>query len=78
MDPIGNGLGVSPSNRMVVCTPGLVDAALRSREEYHYGFNDSPIIAGALAFASAVLYSEDPRHGQVIGGRLAVRSPFRK
>ena len=59
-------------------TPELIDAALRLREQYHYAFYDSLIIAGARATGSAILYSEDLQHGQVIDGVLTIRSPFRR
>ena len=57
-------------------TPELVFAALRLREQYRYGFYDSLIIAGARMTGSAVLYSEDMQHGQVIDGALTIKSPF--
>jgi predicted nucleic acid-binding protein len=57
-------------------TPELVFAALRLREQYRYGFYDSLIIAGARMTGSAILYSEDMQHGQVIDGALTIRSPF--
>lgn len=57
-------------------TPELVFAALRLREQYHYGFYDSLIIAGARMTGSVILYSEDMQHGQVIDGALTIQSPF--
>jgi predicted nucleic acid-binding protein len=57
-------------------TPELIAAALRLREQYRYGFYDSLIIAGARMTGSAILYSEDLRHGQIIDGALTIRSPF--
>ncbi|MBI5911414.1 MAG: PIN domain-containing protein [Betaproteobacteria bacterium] len=57
-------------------TPELIVAALRLREQYRYGFYDSLIIAGARMTGSAILYSEDMQHGQVIDGALTIQSPF--
>ena len=57
-------------------TPELIFAALRLRERYRYGFYDSLIIAGARMTGSAILYSEDMQHGQVIDGALTIKSPF--
>ena len=57
-------------------TPELVFAALRLREQYRYGFYDSLIIAGAGMTGSAILYSEDMQHGQVIDSALTIKSPF--
>jgi predicted nucleic acid-binding protein len=57
-------------------TPELVFAALRFREQTHYSFYDSLIIAGARMTGSAILYSEDMQHGQVIDGALTIQSPF--
>ena len=57
-------------------TPELIFAALRLREQYRYGFYDSLIIAGARTTGSAILYSEDMQHGQVIDGALTIQSPF--
>lgn len=57
-------------------TPELIFAALRIREQYRYGFYDSLIVAGAQMTGSAILYSEDMQHGQVIDGALTIQSPF--
>lgn len=46
------------------------------REQYRYSFYDSLIIAGARMTGSAILYSEDMQHGQVIDAALTIQSPF--
>ena len=45
-------------------------------ERYGFGHYDSLIIAAALQTGSAILYSEDMQHGQVIDGRLTLTNPF--
>jgi len=57
-------------------TPELIFAALRIREQYRTGFYDGLIIAAARMTGSAILYSEDMQHGQVIDGVLTIQSPF--
>lgn len=43
-----------------------------------YGFShyDSLIVATALSFDCALLYTEDLQHGQVVDDRLILRNPF--
>ena len=45
-------------------------------ERYGFGHYASLIIAAALQTGSAILYSEDMQHGQVIDGRLTLINPF--
>ena len=45
-------------------------------ERYGLGHYDSLIIAAALQTGSAILYTEDMQHGQVIDGRLTLTNPF--
>jgi predicted nucleic acid-binding protein len=63
----------------VDCRPltcDLVHAAVRLGARLGYSHYDSQIIAAALAAESAVLYSEDMQHGQVIDGTLTIVNPF--
>ena len=52
-------------------------AALAIAEKYGYRIYDALIVASALEARSTILYSEDMQDGQVIGGRLTIRNPFR-
>lgn len=45
-------------------------------ERYGFGHYDSLIVAAALQTGSAILYTEDMQHGQVIDGRLTLTNPF--
>ncbi len=53
------------------------EAALEIAQKHRYEIYDALVIAAALQAKCAILYSEDLHHGQVIGGRLEVRNPFR-
>jgi predicted nucleic acid-binding protein len=53
------------------------EAALKLAERQGYSIYDALIVAAALEAGCATLYSEDLQHGQVFGGRLTVRNPFR-
>jgi len=53
------------------------EAALEIAQKHRYEIYDALVIAAALQAKCGVLYSEDLHHGQVIGGRLEVRNPFR-
>jgi len=53
------------------------EAALEIAQKYRYEIYDALVIAAALQAKCEILYSEDLHHGQVIGGRLEVRNPFR-
>jgi predicted nucleic acid-binding protein len=57
-------------------TSELVLAAVRLGARLGYSHYDSQVIAAALAAESAVLYSEDMQHGQVIDGTLTIVNPF--
>jgi predicted nucleic acid-binding protein len=52
-------------------------AALEIAQKHRYEIYDALVIAAALQAKCAILYSEDLHHGQVIGGRIEVRNPFR-
>jgi predicted nucleic acid-binding protein len=62
---------------VIIVSPPIVFDALRIMERFGYGFYDSQIIAAALACGASVLYSEDLHRGQMMDGRLSIRSPFR-
>lgn len=53
------------------------ESALEIAQKHRYDIYDALVIAAALQAKCEVLYSEDFHHGQVIGGRLEVRNPFR-
>ena len=53
----------------------LYHQAIDIAERWKYSFYDSLIIASALGAGCTVLYSEDFRHGQKIGG-LRILNPF--
>jgi predicted nucleic acid-binding protein len=52
-------------------------AALKIAERQGYSIYDALIVAAAVEAGCATLYSEDLQHGQVFGGRLTIRNPFR-
>jgi len=70
-------MSIAASCEVIVVSPPIVFDALRIMERFGYGFYDSQIIAAALACGASVLYSEDLHHGQMVDGRLSIRSPFR-
>jgi len=70
-------MGIAAGCEVIVVSPPIVFDALRVMERFGYGFFDSQIIATALACNASVLYSEDLHHGQMVDGKLSIRSPFR-
>ena len=70
-------MGIAAGCEVIVVSPAIVFDALRIMERFGYGFFDSQIMAAALACGASVLYSEDLHHGQLIDGKLSIRSPFR-
>jgi len=70
-------MGIAAGCEVIVVSPPIVYDALRIMERFGYGFFDSQIIAAALACGASVLYSEDLHHGQMVDGKLSIRSPFR-
>jgi len=70
-------MSIAASCEVIVVSPPIVLDALRIMERFGYGFYDSQIIAAALACGASVLYSEDLHHGQMVDGKLSIRSPFR-
>lgn len=53
------------------------ETALNLAEKYNYAIYDALIAAAALESACETLYSEDLQDGQVIGGQLTIRNPFK-
>lgn len=70
-------MNIATSCELMLVSPSIVYDALRIKESLGYGFYDSQIIAAALACGASVLYSEDLHHGQLVDGKLSIRSPFR-
>ena len=70
-------MSIAASCEVIVVSPPIVFDALRIMEVFGYGFYDSQIIAAALACGASTLYSEDLHHGQMVDGKLSIRSPFR-
>ncbi len=70
-------MSIAANCEVIVVSPPIVFDALRIMEGFGYGFYDSQIIAAALACGASVLYSEDLYHGQMVDGKLSIRSPFR-
>jgi predicted nucleic acid-binding protein len=46
-------------------------------EGYGFGICDALVVAAAMQAGCGTLYSEDLQDGQVIGGKLGMRNPFR-
>ncbi len=59
----------------VPLTLRIHETALEIAERYGYGIYDSLVIATALEFSCATLYSEDMQNGQQIQD-LTIRNPF--
>jgi predicted nucleic acid-binding protein len=53
-----------------------VELCWKMRNEYHYSYYDSLILASALESGCTILYSEDMQHGQVIEKNLKILNPF--
>ena len=53
-----------------------VELCWKMRNEYHYSYYDSLILASALESGCTILYSEDMQHGQVIEKKLKILNPF--
>jgi len=70
-------MSIAAGCEVVLVSPPIVYEALRIKERFGYNFFDSQIIAAALACGASVLYSEDMHHGQMVDGKLSIRSPFR-
>lgn len=52
------------------------DLGLQMAEKYGLSIYDAMIVAAALLADCRVIVSEDMQHGQIIEGRLTIRSPF--
>ncbi len=59
-----------------IISPPTIYAALNIREQYHFSWYDSLIIAAALQANCTTLYSEDLQHEQVIEQKLIIKNPF--
>jgi predicted nucleic acid-binding protein len=70
-------MSIAAGCEVLLVSPPIVYEALRIKERFGYNFFDSQIIAAALSCGASVLYSEDLHHGQMVDGRLSIRSPFR-
>ena len=46
------------------------------REQYHFSYWDSLIVASALAAHCTLLYTEDMQHGLQVENRLILQNPF--
>jgi predicted nucleic acid-binding protein len=50
--------------------------AFEVRQQYHFSWWDSLIVASTLETKCEFLYTEDMQHGQIIDGRLQIINPF--
>ncbi|HYM60837.1 MAG TPA: PIN domain-containing protein, partial [Thermoanaerobaculia bacterium] len=62
----------------VPITVEIHEAALKISMRYGYNIYDALVVAAALSAGCGTLYSEDFQAGQVIGGRLRIRNPFKR
>ncbi|MCL1806569.1 MAG: PIN domain-containing protein [Oscillospiraceae bacterium] len=53
-----------------------IQKALRLKEQYHYSYYDSLILASALESGCQTVFTEDMRDGQTIDNRLELVNPF--
>ena len=58
-------------------TPGIIFDAIDLKDEYHYSFYDSLIIATAIENNCSTLLSEDLQHRQTIRKKLKIINPFK-
>jgi predicted nucleic acid-binding protein len=63
--------------KVVPVTEETHDRGLEIVERYGLAVYDAMIVASALLAGCNTLVSEDMQDGQVLGGRLTVRNPFR-
>jgi predicted nucleic acid-binding protein len=56
--------------------PAIFRDARRIAERYGYRIFDAQVLAAAISINATLLFSEHMQHGQVIDGRLTIRSPF--
>lgn len=61
---------------LYIITHHTIKTAFNIAERYGYSYYDSQVIASALESDSAVLYSEDLQHNQIIESRLRIINPF--
>jgi predicted nucleic acid-binding protein len=61
----------------VAITVDTHETALKIAQQYGFGIYDALIASSALEAKCSTLYSEDLQDGQVIGGKLTIRNPFR-
>lgn len=64
------------SLQMAIIHPLHVQGTLTIKKKHLLSFWDSLIIATALAYDCAILYSEDLHHGLVINDKLKIVNPF--
>jgi predicted nucleic acid-binding protein len=55
----------------------LTFEALHIHERFGFSFYDSLIVAAAISADCAVLFSEDMKHKQSIGGQVEIVNPFK-
>ena len=53
-----------------------IQTASELREEYHFSYWDSLIVATALRANAEILFSEDMQDGLRIRNRMTIRNPF--
>jgi len=61
--------------RVVQLAPPIIFAAMQRHASGMFSFWDALIVEAALAADCATLYSEDMRHGQMVGA-LTIENPF--
>ncbi len=61
----------------VAITVHTHEAALTIAQQYGFGIYDALIASSALEARCSTLYSEDLQDGQIIGGKVTIRNPFR-
>lgn len=54
----------------------ILTKASALREQHHFSYWDSLIVASALAAQCTLLYTEDMQHGLQVENRLTLQNPF--
>ena len=65
------------NNNLHINTENTIIQACYIAKRYRFSFYDSMIIAAAIESNCTTLYSEDLHDGQVIDGKLTIKSPFK-
>lgn len=61
---------------VALVTRETITQALAIAKRYNYSYWDSLILSSALETTSAIIYTEDMQHGQIVNTNLKIINPF--